>query len=118
MSARRVRWTSSPSRSISALSLSFWSVSSCTFLSFSCSRSFLLFFPEKGEVSALPFFLLPRREEAGAGGGERGGEEEGEQLRDGDCDDEEDEEQDRDEFGTIGSSSSLTDGEAGGGFGG
>lgn len=45
--ALRVLCTSSPSLSISAFKCSFCSVSSCTFLSFSCSRSLRLFLADK-----------------------------------------------------------------------
>lgn len=47
ISALRVLCTSSPSRSISAFKRSFCSVSSCTFLSFSCSLSLRLFLAEE-----------------------------------------------------------------------
>lgn len=47
ISALRVLCTSSPSLSISAFKRSFCSVSSCTFLSFSCSLSLRLFLAEE-----------------------------------------------------------------------
>ena len=79
MRERRVRWTSSPSLSISDLSRSFWSVSSCTLRSFSCSRSRRLFLlgeeedeEDPGDTARLRFPGRgePRNAvEAGGGGG-------------------------------------------------
>lgn len=113
--ALRVLCTSSPSLSISAFNLSFWSVSSCTFLSFSCSLSLLLFFaevedecePEEGKDRELPLLRLSCRDEENE---VLVGEEGGEQLREVDGEAEEEQEG---ESGMQVFSSSLAEGDSG-----